>query len=171
MNFFEFYQLPVHLKIDQSSVKQKFIEYSRKFHPDLYTLSDPDEQEHNLELSTLNNEAYKTLSNEQLLIPYVLKLNGLLGGEGKDEMPQEFLMEMMDINEKLMELEFDDDPALRKELTAEVKSIENTLVSELDSLKEKHDNSEEKNELLEKIKTTYLKLKYIYRLKESLNRN
>lgn len=168
MNYFEFYDIPVHLMIDKAAVKRKYHELSRKYHPDFYTLSNDTEQEKILELSTLNNQAYKTLTDDQLLIPYVLRLAKIDDESAKEKMPQEFLMEMMDINEKLMELEFDEDPALKREITDEVQAVQTQMESELRNLKEKHDQSDEKGLILKEIKSNYLKLKYIYRLQERL---
>jgi molecular chaperone HscB len=66
-----------------------------------------EQQAEMLELATLNNDAYQTfptLTNEYAIY---LKIKGLLEDEGKLSIPQEFLLDMMDINEALMELEFD----------------------------------------------------------------
>jgi molecular chaperone HscB len=168
MNYFEFYNIPVHLVIDKTALKRKYHELSRKYHPDFFTLATDAEQEKFLDLSTLNNQAYKTLTDDQLLIPYVLRLANVDDASAKEEMPQEFLMEMMDINEKLMELEFDEDPDLKKQITNEVKMVQSQMESELKASMEKHDESEEKVDLLKEIKSIYLKLKYIYRLQERL---
>jgi molecular chaperone HscB len=85
-NYFEFYKLPVALSVDEGVVRRIFLENSRKFHPDFHTLSSEEVQNQSLELSTLNNEAFKTFSDPDRLLQYVLKIKGLLtaeGGEGQ----------------------------------------------------------------------------------------
>jgi len=97
-NFFSFFGLPVSLSIDLPSLRKVFLENSRRFHPDFHTLSSDEEQEKALEMSSLNNEAFKVLSDTDARIRYVLELKGLLGADSKEEkLPQDFLMEMMDI--------------------------------------------------------------------------
>ena len=47
------------------------------------------------------------MRDPDLRMRYILELEGSLGEEGQNQIPQDFLMEMMEINEALMELEFD----------------------------------------------------------------
>src|SRR4051812_31482033 len=107
MNYFEFYGIPESFFPDEKTIKTKFYEYSRKYHPDFHATAGPEEQREILELSTLNTSAYKTLINAEVRLAYILKLNGLLEADAKNELPSGFLMEMMDLNERLMEQEFD----------------------------------------------------------------
>ena len=106
MNYFELYDIPESFEIDQAALKRKFLELSKKYHPDFHTLNDEGEQEDALKMSVLNNEAYKTLKNKELLTAYILELNGITLGDN-DSIPQDFLMEMMDINERLMDVQMD----------------------------------------------------------------
>ena len=109
MNYFAFFGLPEQLNIDQARLKTTFYENSKKFHPDFYTLASSEEQLSALENSTYNNEGYKVLQNFDSRLKYFLEINNQLAEEGQNQIPQDFLMEMMDFNEQLMELEFDFD--------------------------------------------------------------
>ena len=65
MNYFEFYDMPESFTLDEALIKKKFYELSKEYHPDFYANEDEAKQQEILELSTLNNKAYQTLSNPQ----------------------------------------------------------------------------------------------------------
>nr|WP_199082508.1 Fe-S protein assembly co-chaperone HscB [Pedobacter sp. ASV19] len=109
MDYFELYGLSLSFNPDPAVVKQKFYELSKKFHPDFYIMESQEKQEEVLELSTLNNKAYQILSDPQKRLHYILELKGLLTEGENYVLPQSFLMEMMEVNEALMELEFEPD--------------------------------------------------------------
>jgi molecular chaperone HscB len=50
------------------------------------------------------NKAFTTFQDPDKTIKYVLQLKGLLEEEEKYELPPDFLMEVLEINEELMEL-------------------------------------------------------------------
>ena len=50
------------------------------------------------------NKGYKTFQNDDETIKYVLQLKGLLEEDEKYELPPDFLMEMMELNEILMDV-------------------------------------------------------------------
>ena len=101
MNYFEFYDIPISFKIDAAALKRTFYRLSKKYHPDFFTQESEEKQAEILQLSSLNNEAYQTLSNFDRRMKYVLDLKGVLAEEGQNQIPQAFLMEMMEINEGL----------------------------------------------------------------------
>lgn len=170
MNYFSFYNIPVSFKVDQSALKRIFYSNSKKYHPDFYTLESAEKQQEILELSTLNNEAYKTLKDEDKRMKYILELKGVLGEEGKNQIPQAFLMEMMDINEALMELEFDFDEKKYSEAVAALKSMETALYQGVSSALEGYQEASESEESLQLIKKYYLKKRYLLRINENLNK-
>ncbi len=174
MNYFEFFGLPVSFRVDESALRRLYLQNSKKYHPDFHTLSSESEQAEMLELSTLNNKAFKTLSDPDLRMHYILEINGLLSGnkEGESSQPsvtQEFLMEMMDINEGLMELEFESDATryaltlkavdnFEKELDEEVQPVLNTW-TEADG-----------TEPLQAVRDYFLKRRYLLRIRENLSK-
>lgn len=170
MNYFEFFNLPVSFLLDEAELKKTFYQNSKKYHPDFYTLESEEKQMEVLELSTLNNEAYKTLSNFDKRMKYVLEITEALAEEGKNQIPQDFLMEMMDINENLMELEFDFDTKKFEQVKSELKTMEEELFSTVHPhLENYHENADTTTEL-NAIKNYYLKKRYILRIQENLNK-
>ena len=172
MNYFEFYGIPESFNVDEGLVKKKFYELSKTYHPDFYINHSEEKQQEILELSTLNNKAYQVLSSPQKRLEYVLQLREhALEGE-KYQLPQEFLMEMMEVNEALMELEFEPDEAVLNNTTSQVNAIEEELKGDLNSLTTQFDTADEaaKENLLLKIKDIYYRQKYLLRIRESLNK-
>lgn len=170
MNYFEFYDIPVSFSPDQNLVKKKFYALSKEFHPDFYVNESEERQKEILELSTQNNKAFQTLSNSNKLIPYILRLYGELSEGEKYDLPKEFLMEMMEVNEALMELEFDLDTEKLKQISDEVKNIEKNLDEAFQQLFSDFEQVNETNKLnvLKKIKDIHFRKKYLLRIKESL---
>ena len=62
-----------------------------------------------MELSTVNNKAYQVLSDPQKRLHYILELKGVFKEGENYLLPQTFLMEMMEVNEDLMDLQFEPD--------------------------------------------------------------
>ena len=170
MNYFEFFEIPVSFNLDEAKLKKAFYANSKKFHPDFFTLESEEKQMEVLELSTLNNNAYKTLSDFDKRMKYILDYKGILGEEGKNKLPQEFLMEMMDINENLMELEFDFDQNNFDKVQNDLKVLESNLLKEVNPHLENYDDNESNEEELNSIKNYFLKKRYLLRIKENLNK-
>ena len=172
MDYFELYTLPVSFHVDEGQVKKKFYELSKKFHPDFYINESDEKQAEILELSTENNKAYQVLSNPLKRIEYVLQLNNLMVEGDKYQLPQDFLMEMMEVNETLMELEFDDDPLALEKIRNEIAAIEKGLFDELYQYTNQFDAEAnlENETILLKIKDIWYRQKYLLRIRESLNK-
>ena len=166
MNYFEFFEIPVSFTLDQAELKRIFYANSKKYHPDFFTLESEEKQMEVLELSTLNNNAYKTLSDFDKRMKYILELKNIMGEEGKNKIPQEFLMEMMDINENLMELEFDFDQSNFDQVQNDLKSLEGNLFAKV---KPHLENASDEGSL-EEVKNYFLKNRYLLRIKENLNK-
>jgi len=170
MNYFEFFGLPVSFRVDEAALRRVFLENSKKFHPDFHTLADEAEQARMLELSTLNNEAWKTLSDADRRIRYVLEIKNLLGEEGNQPpLPQEFLLEMMDINENLMELEFEPDAARYAQVVQAVDNIEKEMYEGIRSVLETWKESDG-TEPLHAVRDYFFKKRYLLRVRENLSK-
>lgn len=169
-DYFAFYGLPLSFNPDVALVKQKFYEFSKKYHPDFYINESDEKQAEVLELSTVNNKAYQVLSDPQKRLHYVLELKGLLKEGENYVLPQSFLMEMMDINEALMDLQFDPDPVKLASLKEDVNGVEKGLSDEILSLTTSFEGqtSAEQDKTLIAIKDLYYRTKYLLRLRESI---
>lgn len=164
-NYFDFFGLPVAPAIDKAALKKTFYANSKRFHPDFHTLKSEEERDHALEKSTINNQGYKILADDDRRLKHLLEIKGALGEEGSNNVPQDFLMEIMEVNEALMELEFDDDPAVRQKVTGLIDNLEQDLDESVAQLINQYDDVTVSPEELEKLKDFYLKKRYLLRLR------
>lgn len=168
MNYFEFYGLSESFEIDLVLLKKKFYELSKKYHPDFYASESAEKQEEVLQLSTLNNKAYQILSNADKRVDYILRQHNLLAEGDKYPLAPDFLMEMMEINEQLMDA---DDEATINQIKTSVKEASDNLEAELKQQTRNFSNKtqQEQNEALKKVLDIYYRKKYLLRITESFN--
>ena len=166
MNYFEFYGLPIQFGLDAGKIKRAYLIKSKATHPDFFTLASAKEQEDAMHQASINNEAYKTLSDPNLRTKHILELKGVIREEEKNELSPNFLMEMMDINEQLMDAAFD--PDARQKVENEVDGLLEALKTKEKPLMKAFDESNNTT-FLPKIKEIYFQRKYLLRIKEKLN--
>jgi len=167
MNYFELYDISESFEIDQAMLKKKYLELSKKYHPDFHTLNNEGDQEDALKMSVLNNEAYKTLKNKELLTAYILEINGV-ELSNNDSIPQDFLMEMMDINERLMDVQMEPNPEEVAAIKEEINQINKSLLQVKIQLEQDYIVNKDKKLTLAGIKSVFLKSKYLNRLNNQL---
>ena len=170
MNYFEFYETPISFNLDEAALKKSFLKKSRQFHPDFYTLESDEKQAEVLELATYNTEAYKVLSDNSARMKYILELKDAIAPEGQNQLPQDFLMEAMEINEQIMELEFDFDEKNYQKIASEIENLKNNLKNEVEPILQHFDFEQVSENDLEKIKNYYFKSKYCLRMSENVSK-
>ena len=171
MNYFEFYGLEMAFNIDEAALRRQFLQFSKQFHPDFHSLASEEAQAEVLEKSTLNNQAYNTLKDFETRMQYILDAYGLVDEQkNRNALPQSFLMEMMEVNEALMELEFDYSPTKMEELKKEIQLVKDQLYQEVQTNIENFDAKTANTESLAPILNYYLKSKYIKRLESNLDK-
>ncbi|MBL7772661.1 MAG: hypothetical protein JNM95_07365 [Chitinophagaceae bacterium] len=167
MNYFELYDLPLSLKVDTTYNLKKYYALSRQYHPDQFSMSSPEEQEHALHTSTLINAAKQTLDNSYLRLAYILKEEKILEEEEKFSLPPDFLASMMDINEQIMALKFEPDAAQQVALENHIKQLEEELYKPVAYLFQA-DVFQGSPEIYQQLKLYYYKMKYLKRIQENL---
>jgi molecular chaperone HscB len=168
MNYFELYGLPLLMKVDASEIKEKFYELSRRYHPDFYTQDDDERQASVLETSADVNKAYKVFQNPDDTIKYVLQLKNLIHDEEKYELDPEFLMEVMDINENLMELEMGADKEALEECEQKTKELLTQIYSDVEHIVENYQEGVTTEKELLQVKGYYYKKKYLQRILDKI---
>lgn len=171
-DYFSFYGLPVSFNPDGQLIKQKFYGLSKQYHPDFFINESEEKQAEVLEMSTINNKAYQVLSDPQKRLQYILELKGQLTEGEHYVLPQDFLMEMMEVNEALMDLQFDPDADKLRSLKTEIEQVDNTIAEQIKSLTGSFDDqsAEEQDQVLKTVKDLYYRSKYLLRIKESIDK-
>ena len=136
--YFAIFSLPPHLVVDTPALEKSFYALSRRLHPDRFASRPAAEQEAALAESPRLNDAYRTLKDPIARTEYLLKLEGVeleeqssaataqaraAGTTKKQVVPEDLLEEAFELNMQLEEMRVakkmgDDDPQLRKDLTA-----------------------------------------------------
>lgn len=164
MNYFELFELPVSLQPDRNEVSKKYFELQKKYHPDFFSQAGTHEQEEMLEKSSLVNNAFKIFQNADDTIKYVLQIKGLLQEGEKYDLPPDFLMEMMELNETMSE----DDILSVEETATKISQLETQLYQSVQNIIENYDEERTTNEQLLLVKDYYYKKKYLARISERL---
>lgn len=172
MKYYDFFELPVSFQIDETALRQKFLENTRLYHPDFYINESEAVQQEMMEKSSLNNDAFKVLSNPKVRSQYLLTESGILV-KGENQLPQEFLLEMMEFNEKLSEIKISNEMDSLKSLENEAESILENIEGKLVEYQKKCDiesyYSEEWQRIAKIVKDYFLKRKYLLRIKDSIS--
>jgi molecular chaperone HscB len=155
MQYFELFQLPVQIQVDQSALKRQFHQLSRAFHPDNFSQDSAAEQQAVLEKYSQINLAYKTLFNEDATLRYILAEKGLMDDETQFKLPPDFLMEMMDLNEELG----DNEDAVHK-----VEAFREQLFTSVENIIAQYDDTKVTANDLLLLKEYYFKKKYLDRI-------
>ncbi|MBL7828955.1 MAG: Fe-S protein assembly co-chaperone HscB [Saprospiraceae bacterium] len=163
--------MPVSLAINTSDLRSLYLENNKRYHPDFHTLASEEAQEIALEHASLNNVAYKTLIDPDKRLQYVLELKGLLLADDSDvTLPQAFLFEMMEINEEIMELEFEPDQDKYHLIAKKLTTLESESFQKVQNLLEKWSENTGSLEELKNAREYFLKKRYLLRVKENLSK-
>ena len=168
MNYFELFEIPVQLKVDKSSLYKKFIELSKKYHPDYFATQADEKQAEVLEISATLNKAWKTFQNPDETIKYVLQSKGLLEEEEKFQLPPGFLMEMMEINEQLTEAKMDGEPEKITYLSSVISQLSTKIYEPVKEIVEHYQEGITSEKELLQVKEYYFKKKHLNRINQQL---
>lgn len=168
MNHFELFQIPISLQPDKQKLKATFYELSRKYHPDFYTRENEFDQADVLEKSAQVNKAFKLLSNADETIKYVLIIKNLLREDEKYNLPQAFLMEVMEINEALLDAQLTNDALQKQQVALQVAALQQDILEPVKSIIEGYAESVTTDAELLMVKDYYFKKKYLDRILEGM---
>ena len=153
-NYFAFYELPVDFTIDETSLKQLYLSKSKIYHPDFYSDSIED-QAIAIAASSFNNNAFKALNNPISRAQYIIDLQPDFN-EQSVQLPNDFLMEMMDLNEAIDAEEAE----IPEQLQTQIGNFKQTVFDQI------HSYAKEKDWV--NTQMALLKWRYLERLEQRL---
>ena len=173
MNYFELFDIKPEFLIDKDDLRKRFYAKSKANHPDMFGLTSSEKQFNALEQSTVINKAFKVLNDDLERMRYLLEISGIEFAEGKETVPQEFLMEVMDINEIILDYKMslasdDADDRLKEDISNKLSQLESNLLSNIDNILKNFNYQKADKKQLELIKDYYLKCKYLKRIESNL---
>lgn len=169
-DYFAFYGLPESFLPDEAVLKRLYYARSRETHPDFHATTSAENQAAMLAQATLNTDAYRTLADPDQRMAYLLRRHGLLE-EGKQEpLPSDFLLDMMDLNEQLMELETTPNATAVAQVAADVTALANTLDAGIQPVLAGYEGlpADHRPAALQQIRTYYLKKRYLLRIQQQV---
>lgn len=117
-DYFERLGLPRRFSVDPATVEREYLARSRELHPDFHHLGGDLEQRTSLELTAALNEGYVTLRDPFRRGEYLLTLLGGPSAREEKNLDQSFLMEMMELRERIEEARAE--PERLQEIEAEL---------------------------------------------------
>ncbi|MEI9909744.1 MAG: Fe-S protein assembly co-chaperone HscB [Bacteroidota bacterium] len=165
MNYFELFEIPVQLKVDIAPLHKKFVALSRKYHPDYFVNEEASAQSEALEQSAILNKAWRVFKSGDETIKYVLQEKGLLQEEEKYELPPDFLMEVLEINEQLMDA---DDQSVHDNIKLTIENLQSEIYDPVEKIITNYKEGLTSEKELLQVKAYYYKKKYLDRIRREL---
>jgi molecular chaperone HscB len=159
MNYYELFELEESPVVNKQLISKKYFALQKENHPDFFTNELEVDKENALELSAAINKAFNIFSNKEKTIEYFLQLKGVIVADEKYNLPPDFLMEMMELNEEIDE---------KLDVKNKIASFEENLSESIASLLMPENSTLLDENGLQKLKEYYYKKKYLKRILERL---
>ncbi len=156
MKYFELFGLTPSYVIDPKSLKKKYYALSRDMHPDKYATAESEVIAQAEQDYSEINKAYEILSDDTKRLQYLMESSGLITEDSNYQLPQDFLIEMLELNE----LKIEDHEAA----ASQIKELSQNLDEQLLALLQEVDFSSLTEPQTEQLLEIYYKLKYVQRL-------
>lgn len=133
-NYFELFDIPLAYAVDMDAVQHRYRELQKAVHPDRYASSGSRERRLSVQQTSLINQAFNTLKHPVERAVYMLSLRGVdLNMEKQTTMDAAFLMEQLELREKLEDARHAADPLQELDsLAASFRERSRVLMEEFD---------------------------------------
>ena len=157
-DYFKFYEIEAQYVLDLNLLKEAYISKSKTFHPDVFR-EDAQMQHQALLVSSYNNKAYNTLKNDISRAQYLVDLNlHQTKEDSKLVLPNDFLMDMMDLNESIDDL--NDSNRDKEQIAQQIANLKSNIKSEINQFAEQSN--------WQNLQISLMKWKYLLRLEERI---
>ena len=105
LTYFEIFDIEINISINLNDLDSKYLKLQSKFHPDKFVNTSAIERSMAVRISTHINDGYKTLKDLVSRVDYILKINNFIIDENKTFKNSNFLVEQMELMEKIQDCE------------------------------------------------------------------
>jgi molecular chaperone HscB len=132
---FELFGLPPVFSLDLEMLEKAYRDIQAQVHPDRFAHAGDAERRASLQWTTRVNESFQVLKNPVSRARHLLELHGVdVAFETNTAMPREFLMQQMELREKLEEAKDAEAlDALRKDLFSSRDSLQGEIARAIDT--------------------------------------
>ena len=132
INYFELFQLPIQLPIDNGQLTANYQQLQRQYHPDNFSQATDNEKVAIIQKSAMINDGYQTLKNPLKAAEYLLFLQGVdVATEQNIIHDADFLMEQFSLREKLDDIESQNNIELLDDFHSEISQREKQVYQQL----------------------------------------
>lgn len=155
-NYFELFEIPASYDIDLGLVQHRYRDLQKLVHPDKYANASSQERRISMQQTSLINQALHTLKHPVERAVYLLQLKGVdFTMDNETTMDAAFLMEQMELREKLESIrKFDEPLAELDRMLAEVKASMSKLAEDFKRAYET-DELDDAREVVRKLQFMY----------------
>ena len=163
-NYFELFGFSESFDIDQDELARKYRSLQSALHPDRFASASDQERRVAVQTTAFVNEAFVTLKSDLKRAHYLLKLKNIdFDAETETSNDAEFLMQQMELHERVEELDQSKDPLEALEvLSQEFKQQQAQLIAEF--------STHFANSNLNEAKDSALKLQFYERLTNQIRK-
>lgn len=163
LNFFELFNIPAVFEVDLNDLQRKYTSLQQAVHPDKFANAGDQEKRLSMQQTSHINEAYQTVKEPVSRAVYLLKLKGLdINLENETTMDMEFLMEQMEMREKLAAIRDYDNPLDELDtLARDVNNKMKTMTAEF--------STQYENDQLDTSREIIRKLQFMQKAKKEIN--
>lgn len=164
-SYFALFDLPVSFDVDRKILTERYRTLQRTVHPDRYADAADSERRLSVQMAARINEGYQTLKDPLARARYILEISGVALDDLDTAFENEFLMEQMELRERLGAVKESADPHQQLQKIADdigerQKGITETLAFLF---------VENTDEALEKARELTRKLQFFSRLEEEVD--
>ena len=132
INYFELFQLPIQLPIDNGQLTTNYQQLQRQYHPDNFAQATDNEKVAIIQKSAMINDGYQTLKNPLKAAEYLLSLQGVdVATEQNIIHDADFLMEQFSLREKLDDIESQNNVDLLDDFHSEITQRKKNVYQQL----------------------------------------
>ena len=164
-NFFAIFDFPVSFDVDLSALAERYRDAQRAVHPDKYANASEAERRLSVQMAARINEAHGVLKDPLARGRYLLELRGVELDDMDTKFDGAFLMEQMELRERLEDVKNSADPHHQLQLiTQDINLHSKNLVTQMAELLQA-----ESEESLQQARDATRKLQFFRRLNEEVD--